>query len=151
QRFIERERKLHLNRQELELQRRRQRDGFCLPEEGPPQLRILGDGPMSGVTAERQAPAELLAERDRLTEQFALMQSELGGLFYEMASRDHVQLDVLVARAAELQRVDGQLAQVQMLLDSGRESPLGGPCSQCGTVYARGAAYCSQCGTALAG
>ncbi len=86
------------------------------------------------------APADLIVERDRLTEQFALMQSELGGLFYEMASRDHVQLDVLVARAAELQRVDAQLAHVQLLLESGREDPLGGHCPQCGTVYARVAA-----------
>jgi len=106
---------------------------------------------VSSVTAgHAAAAADLVAERDRLTEQFALMQSELGGLFYEMASRDHVQLDVLVARAAELQRVDAQLAQVQLLLDSGREHPLGGHCPQCGTVFARGAAYCSQCGTSLA-
>ncbi len=106
---------------------------------------------MSGVTAGRDAgPLDLVVERDRLTEQFAVMQSELGGLFYEMASRDHVELDVLVARAAELQRIDAQLAQVQLLLETGRENPLGGRCPQCGTVYARGAAYCSQCGTALA-
>ncbi len=32
------------------------------------------------------------------------MQSELGGLFYEMAIRDHLQLDLLVERAAALQR-----------------------------------------------
>lgn len=106
---------------------------------------------MSGVTTGRETGAiDLVAERDRLIEQFALMQSELGGLFYEMAVRDHVQLDVLVARAAELQRVDAQLAQVELLLRSGREQPLGGHCRECGTVYARGAVYCSQCGAALA-
>jgi hypothetical protein len=57
--------------------------------------------------------AELLAERDRLTERFALMQAELGGLFYEMAIRDHLQLEVLTAKAAALQRVDAELAQLE--------------------------------------
>lgn len=107
---------------------------------------------MTAAESTRQgatAPADLVAERDRLTEQFALMQSELGGLFYEMAVRDHVQLDVLVARAAELQRVDAQLAQVELLLRSGREHALGGHCRECGAPFARGAGYCSQCGTAL--
>jgi len=61
---------------------------------------------------------ELLAERDRLTERFALMQSELGGLFYEMAIRDHLQLDVLTAKAAALQRVDAELAEVERRLDA---------------------------------
>jgi hypothetical protein len=62
---------------------------------------------------------QLVFERERLTERFALMQSELGGLFYEMAIRDHVRLDVLVRKAADLQRVDAELAQVERLLDDG--------------------------------
>ena len=61
---------------------------------------------------------DLVAQRERLTERFALMQSELGGLFYEMAIRDHVRLDVLTARAAALQQVDIELAQVERLLSS---------------------------------
>ncbi len=61
----------------------------------------------------------LLFERDRLTERFAVMQSELGGLFYEMAVRDHVRMDLLVRKAAELQRVDAELAQVETLLATG--------------------------------
>ena len=55
----------------------------------------------SAMTAEEPAavPAadpELLAQRDRLVERFAIMQCELGGLFYEMAIRDHVRMDVLI-------------------------------------------------------
>lgn len=93
---------------------------------------------------------ELAAQRERLTERFALMQSELGGLFYEMAIRDHVKLDVLVGRAAALQRVDAELAQVEHLLSqSGGE--VGGKCPSCGTPHARGAAFCSQCATPLPG
>ena len=93
---------------------------------------------------------ELLAQRERLTERFALMQSELGGLFYEMAIRDHVKLDVLTEKAAALQRVDAELAQLEHILheDGGA---VGGHCPSCGAAHARGAAFCSQCATALGG
>ena len=92
--------------------------------------------------------AELVAQRERLTERFALMQSELGGLFYEMAIRDHVQMDVLVAKAAELQQLDVELGQIEHLLVTGGGHP-SGHCQRCGATHARGAAFCSQCGTAL--
>ncbi len=55
---------------------------------------------------------ELVAERERLTERFVLMQSELGGLFYEMAIRDHLQLDLLVERAAAMQKVEAELQRL---------------------------------------
>jgi zinc-ribbon domain len=98
--------------------------------------------------AEPVPDAELVAQRERLTERFALMQSELGGLFYEMAIRDHVRLDVLVGKAAALQRVDAELAQVEHLLTQSGGA-VGGRCSNCGTAHARGAAFCSQCATPL--
>ncbi|MDO9355248.1 MAG: hypothetical protein Q7T55_16235 [Solirubrobacteraceae bacterium] len=60
---------------------------------------------------------ELLARRDRLIEQFTVGQAELGGIFYEMAIRDHVRMDVLTKKAAQLQRVDAELAEVQRELD----------------------------------
>ncbi len=69
------------------------------------------------MTPEVTADAELTAERDRLTERFALMQSELGGLFYEMAIRDHLQLDLLVERAAAMQKVDAELARLEQRHD----------------------------------
>ena len=102
-------------------------------------------------TAGSDAPSpELLAQRERLTERFALMQSELGGLFYEMAIRDHVQMDVLITKAAALQRVDTELAQLEHLLhDAG--GVIGGQCPSCGAAHARGAAFCSQCATPLGG
>jgi hypothetical protein len=96
-----------------------------------------------------QDPA-LAAERERLTERFTIMQTELGGLFYEMAIRDHVRLDVLMPRAAALQRIDAELAQVEHLLAEG-PGGAGGNCPACGTVHARGAAFCSQCAAALPG
>jgi hypothetical protein len=92
--------------------------------------------------------SELVGQRERLTERFALMQSELGGLFYEMAIRDHVQMDVLIAKAAELQQLDAELGQIEhMLLTNGAD--LSGHCESCGASHARGAAFCSRCGTAL--
>ena len=48
------------------------------------------------------------------------MQSELGGLFYEMAIRDHVRMEVLIAKAAALQRLDAELGQVERLLEERR-------------------------------
>jgi hypothetical protein len=93
---------------------------------------------------------DLVAQRDRLTERFALMQSELGGLFYEMAIRDHVKMEVLIEKAAALQRVDVELAQLDHLLHDG-DGAIGGHCSNCGTAHARGAAFCSQCAAPLGG
>ncbi|MGZ4342150.1 MAG: hypothetical protein ACXVHX_09225 [Solirubrobacteraceae bacterium] len=92
---------------------------------------------------------ELETQRDRLTERFALMQSEIGGLFYEMAIRDHIRIEILMQKAAELQRVDAELGQVERLLESG-DATAGGNCAACCAVYARGAAFCAQCANPLA-
>ena len=75
------------------------------------------------------------------------MQSELGGLFYEMAIRDHVQMDVLIEKAASLQRVDMELAQIEHLISEGFAA--GGSCPRCDAPHARGAAFCSQCAAPL--
>lgn len=91
---------------------------------------------------------ELETQRERLTERFAVMQSELGGLFHEMAIRDHIRMDVLIQKAAELQRVDAELGQLERVLDRGGAG-VGGTCGNCGALYARGAAFCAQCATPL--
>lgn len=111
-----------------------------------PHLRRRGDAPPPGLvpadklaaqawreaarsgtpTGAHAADAELLAKRDRLTERFALLQADLGGVFYEMAIRDHVQMDVLTAKAAELQRVDIELEQVERELRAAPFAPLPG-------------------------
>jgi hypothetical protein len=72
------------------------------------------------MTTEHTESHELVAERERLTERFVLMQSELGGLFYEMAIRDHLQLDLLVERAAAMQKVEAELQRLnhQLGVDS---------------------------------
>jgi hypothetical protein len=61
-------------------------------------------------------PRELLDRRDRLEREYAELQSDLGGLVYEMAIRDAYRLDVITRRAAKLQVADAQLTEVERLL-----------------------------------
>ena len=91
---------------------------------------------------------ELRAQRDRLLEKFTIMQTDLGGAFYEMAIRDHVKLDVLTRKAAELQRLDIELGEVEEALELQRSDSTG-DCANCGTEYQPGARFCSNCGQEL--
>ena len=133
----------------------------------PNALRRRREGPPAGLVPAAEAVArarreaavpvplddrhrELVAQRERLTERFALLQTDLGGAFYEMAIRDHVQLDVLTRKAAELQRVDAELESVELALRRGDTSLApAGACPGCGTPFHDGAQFCSACGTAL--
>jgi hypothetical protein len=94
------------------------------------------------------AVAELTARRERLIERFALMQAELGGMAYEMAIREHVRVELIMRKAAALQRVDVELAQVERLL-RGEDVGGGVECPQCGTLAGRADQFCSQCATPL--
>ena len=98
-----------------------------------------------GRRAVRRGPA---GQRERLADRLAELQWDLGGLTYEMAIRDHFRLDVLVRAAAELQRVDAELGEVERLLRMER-SGAAGECPACGALHGRGAVYCWQCGAAL--
>ena len=91
---------------------------------------------------------ELRAQRDRLLEKFTVMQADLGGAFYEMAIRDHVRLDVLTRKAAELQRVDAELLAVERLLELER-SDAAGLCPSCGSPFGPAVRFCPQCGHSL--
>jgi hypothetical protein len=92
--------------------------------------------------------ADLVAQRDRLLEKFTVMQADLGGAFYEMAIRDHVRLDVLTRKAAELQRVDAELIALERVLELER-SDAAGLCPSCGSPYGHGVRFCAQCGHSL--
>ena len=104
-----------------------------------------GDG---NEAAKPEESAELLAQRDRLLEKFTVMQADLGGAFYEMAIRDHVRLDVLTRKAAELQRVDAELLAVERVLELER-ADAAGLCPGCGAPYGHAVRFCAQCGHAL--
>jgi hypothetical protein len=92
--------------------------------------------------------ADLLAQRDRLLEKFTIMQADLGGAFYEMAIRDHVRMEVLTRKAAELQRVDAELLAVERMLELER-SDAAGLCPSCGAPYNHAVRFCAQCGQSL--
>jgi hypothetical protein len=91
---------------------------------------------------------ELLKQREELSRRFAELQWDLGGMAYEMASRDHYRLDVLNKQAAKLQEVDAELGQIERLLKLGTTGAAG-TCPSCGALQARGAVFCWQCGNEL--
>jgi hypothetical protein len=91
---------------------------------------------------------ELRKRRDDLAQQFGEMQYDLGGVVYEMATRDHYRLDVVTRKAAELQRVDAELAEAERLLRL-EDAAAAGSCRFCGSLHARGASFCWQCGERL--
>jgi hypothetical protein len=111
------------------------------PEAAKPKLE-------AAKPPEKVENAELIAQRDRLLEKFTIMQADLGGAFYEMAIRDHVRMDVLTRKAAELQRVDAELLSVERVLELER-ADAAGMCPSCGSPYGHGVRFCAQCGQSL--
>ena len=121
----------------------------------PPWAPGAGAKPATPVTpaspSEAEAKsehAELVAQRDRLLEKFTVMQADLGGAFYEMAIRDHVRLDVLTRKAAELQRVDADLLAAERTLELAR-ADAAGLCPSCQSPYGAADRFCPQCGHSL--
>ncbi|MDE3132610.1 MAG: zinc ribbon domain-containing protein [Acidobacteriota bacterium] len=88
---------------------------------------------------------DLRRRRDEVNTRVAELQWDLGGLVYEMATRDRIRVDLIVKRAAELQRVDAELAELDRILAMER-SGVAGTCSSCGAPHSSGAAFCWQCG-----
>ncbi len=111
------------------------------PRQQPPP-----EPPKAEPTLEESA--ELRAQRDRLLEKFTIMQTDLGGAFYEMAIRDHVRMDVLTRKAAELQRVDAELLALERALELQR-SDAAGLCPSCNSPYGAADRFCPQCGHSL--
>ncbi|HEX6666872.1 MAG TPA: zinc ribbon domain-containing protein [Solirubrobacterales bacterium] len=124
----------------------RKQAGRLRREEKPPAPDPKATPPIEPPKQESQ---QLVGQRDRLLEKFTVMQSDLGGAFYEMAIRDHVRLDVLTRKAAELQRVDAELTAVERLLEIER-SDAAGHCPSCGSPFRHGVRFCDQCGSSLA-
>jgi hypothetical protein len=107
--------------------------------------------PVGGLVADHGpvgSMAALRARRRQLAQRVAELTWDLGGLAYEMATRDHYRLDVLSRKAAELQQADAELDELQRLL-AGAEAGIHGTCRSCGAVHSRGAAFCWHCGAPL--
>ena len=103
-----------------------------------PPLRVLED----------ERAVDLRRRREQLSARMAELQWDLGGLVYEMAIRDSIRTEVIVARAAVLQDVDAELAEVERILRT-EETGTAGDCATCGAPHSSGAGYCWQCGSAL--
>jgi hypothetical protein len=113
-----------------------------------PAPKAIAKPAAAKAAAKPEESAELVAQRDRLLEKFTVMQADLGGAFYEMAIRDHVRLNVLTRKAAELQRVDAELLAVERMLELER-ADAAGLCPGCGAPYGHAVRFCAQCGHAL--
>ncbi|MDX6686384.1 MAG: hypothetical protein QOF86_2512 [Baekduia sp.] len=68
---------------------------------------------------------ELRRRRHELARRVAALTFDLGGLTYEMATRDHYRLDVLSRRAAELQTADAELGEIERLLAASEDGVVG--------------------------
>jgi len=97
---------------------------------------------------QREDLVDLERRRDQLRARVAELQWDLGGLVYEMATRDHIKVDVLVRRAAVLQEADAELNEVERILRT-EQTGAAGSCSTCGAPHSIGATYCWQCGMPL--
>lgn len=125
---------------------------FPLPgrrkDDSAPPKKLSPEEAAKEAEVKEEESAELVGQRDRLLEKFTVMQADLGGAFYEMAIRDHVRLDVLTRKAAELQRVDAELLAVERALELER-ADAAGLCPGCGAPYGPAVRFCAQCGTPL--
>jgi hypothetical protein len=81
--------------------------------------------------------AELERRREQLAAQVAELHWDLGGLAYEMAIRDHFRNDVLLSRAAQLQELDTELAEVERGLGDVRAQDDGPGGAQARRAWAR--------------
>jgi hypothetical protein len=111
-----------------------------------PAPTAVSPPPAPAAAAAGGRELEPTSQRQRLAAEFDAIQYDLGGLVYEMATRDHFRLDVLSQRAAKLQAVDAELARAE-----GRPVPpaLAASCPSCSTPLVAGAAFCPGCGRAL--
>jgi hypothetical protein len=115
--------------------------------------RAAVDGASSGGLPPLSEPdherlVDLKRRRDELAARVAELQWDLGGLAYEMATRDRVKVDVIVRRAAVLQDADAELSEVERILRM-EETGTAGSCPACQAPHSSGAVYCWQCGAPL--
>jgi hypothetical protein len=91
---------------------------------------------------------DLERRRDQLVAKVAELQWDLGGLVYEMAVRNRIEVEVLVKRAAALQDADAELSEVERIVRM-EQTGTAGSCGSCGAPHSTGATFCWQCGQPL--
>ncbi len=119
---------------------------------GGPAKQASAAGPtVTGATSTATgAPTDsqivdLERRRDVLKARVAELQWDLGGLVYEMATRDRIRVDVLVKRAALLQDADAELGEIERILRL-ENTATAGTCASCGAPPSTGASFCWSCG-----
>ena len=100
----------------------------------------------SGTAVAVDTPVvDLKRRHGELLAQVAELQWDLGGLVYEMAIRDSIRLGLITQRAAALQDVEAQLAEVARILQH-ETAGTAGTCGSCGAPHSANASFCWQCG-----
>jgi hypothetical protein len=119
------------------------RRGAHAPAAGDTQVM-----PAVSAVPEPEEAIDLRRRRDQLSARLAELQWDLGGLTYEMATRATIRVDVLMQRAAILQDVDAELAEVERIIRM-EDSGVAGTCPVCRAPHSSGAVFCWQCGAGL--
>ena len=138
-------------RDRIPFRRRRPTAGAGVPPPPPapqPNGQPAPQGQLQSQAFGEELIVDLQRRRDQLVARVAELQWDLGGLAYEMATRNHMQVDLLVKRAASLQDADAELSEVERILRM-EESGTAGSCSKCGAPHSSGATFCWQCGQPL--
>jgi hypothetical protein len=91
---------------------------------------------------------DLERRRDQLVAKVAELQWDLGGLVYEMAVRNRIEVEVLVKRAVALQDADAELSEVERIVRM-EQTGTAGSCASCSAPHSTGATFCWQCGQPL--
>jgi hypothetical protein len=122
-----------------------------LPLPGRAKARTNGGAapPPTALAAHDQSLiVDLERRRDQLVAKVAELQWDLGGLVYEMAVRNQIDVEVLVRRAVALQDADAELSEVERIVRM-EQTGTAGSCTSCGAPHSTGATFCWQCGQPL--
>jgi hypothetical protein len=104
--------------------------------------------PPRSTGLEPELTVDLERRRDQLVARVAELQWDLGGLVYEMAVRNQIEVEVLVKRAVALQDADAELGEVERIVRM-EQTGTAGSCATCGAPHSTGATFCWQCGGSL--
>ena len=104
--------------------------------------------PAASTALEPELTIDLERRRDQLVARVAELQWDLGGLVYEMAVRNRIEVEVLVKRAVVLQDADAELGEVERIVRM-EQTGTAGSCAACEAPHSTGATFCWQCGGSL--
>ncbi len=107
-----------------------------------------GQAAAPSALPQQELTVDLERRRDQLVARVAELQWDLGGLVYEMAVRNRIDVEVLVKRAVALQDADAELSEVERIVRM-EQTGTAGSCAACGAPHSTGATFCWQCGQPL--